>query len=61
VHEKDENGEFYIAETELTGTIDESITADTRPYYINSYDYVLIFDEERSQWRFDNFYQWTRG
>ncbi|MBQ8827159.1 MAG: hypothetical protein IJ007_08700, partial [Oscillospiraceae bacterium] len=29
VHEKDENGEFYIAETELTGTIDESITADT--------------------------------
>ncbi|MBQ8826171.1 MAG: hypothetical protein IJ007_03660 [Oscillospiraceae bacterium] len=61
VHEKDENGEFYIAETELTGTIDESITADTRPYYINSYDYVLIFDEERSQLRFDNFYQWTRG
>ena len=56
----DEQDNRIILETDLAGKVDESITTDSEPYYIKSYEYVLIYDEERSQWRFDNFIDWHK-
>ncbi|MBQ8825846.1 MAG: hypothetical protein IJ007_02000 [Oscillospiraceae bacterium] len=55
----DKDGNAIISQTELTGTINESVTENSYPEYLEKFDFYLLYDENREQWRFDCFHEWA--
>ena len=41
----DKDGNTIVSETELTGTINEAVTEDSYPEYLEKFDFYLLYDE----------------